>query len=117
MRSRENCGLTLTLKRFTKSGYESALTDRALDELKQTFGYLEQNFSEREIRRLAKKLESIFKLISNNPQLYPRSNRFEGVRRALVTRHNTIYYRIDQNNIEILSFFSNRRDPESVGFD
>jgi len=92
-------------------------TDNALDELEQTFKYLEQNFSEREIRRLAKKIESILKLASKNPRLFPQSNRFDGVRRARVTRHNTLYYRLDQNNIEILSFFSNRRDPETLSFD
>mgnify|MGYP003474924370 CR=1 FL=1 len=89
-------------------------TDHALDELEQTFKYLEHNFSDKEIQRLANKIESTLRLISKNPLLYPPSNSIEHVRRALVTPHNTLYYRLAQNNIEILSFFSNRRDPDEL---
>ena len=92
-------------------------TDNALDELEQTFRYLEQNFSEREIRRLARKIESTLTLLSKNPRLFPESSQREGVRKALVTRYNTLYYRLEQNHIEILSFFSNRRDPEALSLD
>ena len=34
------------------------------------------------------------------------------VRRAVVLKLNTLYYRVNENNVEILSFFSNRQNPK-----
>lgn len=96
-----------------KSDYKIAWTDHALEELGQTFQYLQLNFSEKEISRLANKIESVLRDISK----YPESSQQKGVRRAVVAKFNTLYYRINvnKNQIEILSFFSNREDPQKLG--
>ena len=44
-----------------KSGYNILWTDYALEELEQTIDYLERNFTEKEISKLAKKIESVLK--------------------------------------------------------
>ena len=97
-----------------KSGYKILWTDHALDELEQTFGYLQLNFSEKEIGRLAYKIESVLQLILTFPELYPESARQKGLRRAVITKFNTLYYRIKGDQIEILSFFSNRQNPDNL---
>jgi plasmid stabilization system protein ParE len=101
-----------------KSGYKVLWTDHALTELSQAFQYLELNFSEKEINRLSNQIESVLRYISKYPKLYPESSQQEGVRRAVITKFNTLYYRIniDKNQIEILSFFSNREDPMKLEF-
>src|SRR5690348_10416418 len=105
-----------TRERSMKSVYRVAWTDHALDELSQTFKYLELNFSEKEIKRLAKKIESALRYISQNPKLYPETAQRPGVCRAVVTKHNTLYYRINNRDsrIEILSFFLNRESPDNL---
>lgn len=97
-----------------KSGYKVVWTDHALDELAQTVAYLEMNFSEREIQRLAQKIESVLEIIATQPEIYPESQTLKGVRRAVVLRFNDLIYRINGRDIEILSFFSNRQDPEKL---
>ncbi|MEQ1764716.1 MAG: type II toxin-antitoxin system RelE/ParE family toxin [Pyrinomonadaceae bacterium] len=99
-----------------KSGYRLLWSDKALEELRRTFAYLEENFSDLEIRRVTAKLEFTLKLIVQNPFAFPHSQKSQGMRRALVTRHNTIFYRISRNQVEILSFFSNRQDPDQLNF-
>jgi len=101
-----------------KSGYKILWTDHALEELSQTFQYLELNFSEKETSCLANQIESVLRYISKYPKLYPESSRREGVRRAIIAKFNTLYYRvnIDKNQIEILSFFPNREDPGKLEF-
>lgn len=101
-----------------KSGYNIAWTNHALDELSQTFQYLELNFSEKEIHRLADQIESVLRNISRYPGLYPESAHKGDIRRAFISKFNTLYYRINSENhqIEILSFFSNRNDPEKQEF-
>lgn len=97
-----------------KSGYRLLWSDHALEQLRQTFAYLEENFTERECRRLATRLDFTLRLIKQNPTSYPRSEHAGRVRRAVVNRHNTIYYRVSEKQIEILSFFSNRQDPDRL---
>lgn len=101
-----------------RSGYRIAWTDHALTELERTVKYLELNFSANEVNRLAEKIESALRNISRFPRLYPESAQKQGVRRAVIARFNTLYYRIndDKGQIEILSFFSNREDPEKLEF-
>jgi plasmid stabilization system protein ParE len=98
-----------------KSGHRIVWTDNALDELRRTFHYLESNFSEKEINRLANKIESVLRNISKYPELYPETIERDGVRRAVVAKFNTMYYRVNISNdqIEILSFFSNRESPKN----
>lgn len=56
-----------------KNGYNFFWTSNALQELNQTIEYLEENFSEKELKNLAQKTESVLQLISANPDLFPKS--------------------------------------------
>lgn len=101
-----------------KSDYKVVWTDHALRELSKTFQYLQLNFSDKETSRLADKIESVLHYISKYPKLYSKSSQQKGVRRAVVAKFNTLYYRVNisTNQIEILSFFSNRENPEKLEF-
>ncbi len=93
-----------------QSGYDIVWTPNALRELAQTIEYLEKNFSEKEIKKLAEKIENILALISKNPNLFPISEN-RNIHKAVLLKYNSMYYRIKNENIEILSFFSNRQSP------
>ncbi|WP_114791883.1 type II toxin-antitoxin system RelE/ParE family toxin [Niabella yanshanensis] len=95
-----------------KSGYKILWTDNALDELQNTVEYLESQFGVNELRQLAHKIESVVTLLRHNPYLFSESE-FKGVRRVNILKLNTLYFRINTETVEILSFFSNRRDPSS----
>lgn len=100
-----------------KSGFRVFWTDNALSELQQTFDYLRDNFGEAEVRRLAREIEFVLKYISNFPRAYPESEKQKGVRKAVILKFNSLYYRSDEKMVEILSFFSNRQNPEKIKFD
>ncbi|PVH25389.1 type II toxin-antitoxin system RelE/ParE family toxin [Sphingobacterium corticibacter] len=93
-----------------RSGYKVYWTANALDELAKTITYLEENFTDKEIRKLVLQIENTIALISHNPSIFPKSE-FKPVYKAIVLKYNTLYYRVNENNIEILSFFSNRQNP------
>ena len=94
-----------------KSGYKIEWTDNALNELIATYQYLEENWTEKELRNLSSEIERTIKLISENPKLFPLSEK-KKIRRVIVKKLNTLYYReVKKSKIEILSFFSNRQDP------
>ena len=94
-----------------KSGYKIQWTDHALIELGNTLKYLEENFSKKEIQKLAQKTESIINLISQNPGLFPKSKK-KNIHKVTILKFNTMYYRTKGESLEILSFFSNRQNPK-----
>jgi len=95
-----------------KNGYKIFWTDFALKELENTIEYLEENWTEKELRNLAIKLEETLSFISQNPNLFQVSDIKKEIRRVVILTHNTLYYRILNNQIEIISFFSNRQSPK-----
>ncbi len=92
-----------------ESGYKILWTDHALRELAKTFEYIEANFTERELKKLSLEIDNTLRLILQNPHLFPESR---GIYQAVIKKFNTMYYRKKDNCIEILSFFSNRQDPD-----
>ncbi len=97
-----------------KNGYKIEQTDNALHELKVTFEYIEKKWTEKELRKLSNEIERTVNLISNNPNLFPLTEG-RNIRKAVIKKLNTLYYREKDNKIvEILSFFSNRQNPVKI---
>ncbi len=95
-----------------KSGYKILWTDHALSELKDTIEYLEENWTDRELKNFSRELDHTIELISKNPALFQVSKK--NVRRVVVAKFNNLYYQENNDTIEILSFFSNRQDPDRI---
>ena len=74
--------------------------------------YLEENWTEKELRTLAESIEEKLALISQNPNLFQASDNKKNIRRVVIQTYNTLYYRFENEQIEIISFFSNRQNPK-----
>ena len=96
-----------------KSGYNVFQTDNALIELEETIKYLETNWTNIEIQNLFENLDRTITLLSKNPLIFPLSHR-KKVRRVVILSLNTLYYRVVDGRVEILSFFSNRQNPDKI---
>lgn len=94
-----------------KSGYKILWTNHAISELEKTLEYLENNWTERGLRTFSAKLDHTIELISKSPEIFPISIEKKNIRKAVVEKYNNLYYRINQNSIEIISLFSNRKNP------
>jgi plasmid stabilization system protein ParE len=94
------------------NGYKILWTDFALSELKDAIEYLNEKWTERELQNFAKEIEKTVNLLSHNPNLFQASDLKKEIRRVIVAKHNTLYYQIKGNTVEILSFFSNRQNPK-----
>ena len=95
-----------------KSGYNIFWTDHAISELKETIEYLENKWTERELRTFSAKLDHTIELISKSPEIFPSSIEKRNVRKAVVEKNNSLYYQINGKTIEILSLFSNKKNPK-----
>ncbi|OYU79418.1 MAG: hypothetical protein CFE23_14050 [Flavobacterium sp. BFFFF1] len=94
------------------NGYKILWTNFALSELEKTIEYLQENWTDRELRNLASEIEETLSLLSHNPNLFQASEIKKEIRRVVVAKHNALYYRVKDNTIEIISFFSNRQSPK-----
>ena len=94
-----------------KSGYKIFWTDHAISELKETIDYLENNWTEKELRKLSNALDKTLNLISQNPYIFQSSDFKKNIRRAVILSLNSLYYKIKDQDVEIISFFSNRQSP------
>jgi len=52
--------------------------------------------------------------ISQHPESCPVSVEFQGLYKCVVTKQTTIYYRIEENEIQVIAFFDNRQDPKKL---
>lgn len=67
-----------------ENGYKIFWTDFALLELEKTIEYLEENWTENELRNLAVKLDEILTVLSQNPNLFQVSDVKDKIRRVVV---------------------------------
>ncbi len=95
-----------------ESGYRILWTDHALKELRQTIEYLETNWTEKELRNFSTKLDHTIEITAKNPKIFPSTTERKEIRKAVVDKYNTLYYRINGDLIEILSLFANRQNPK-----
>ena len=96
-----------------EKGFEILWTDLALEELSETVEYLKREFSQKEIDILGDEIERINSITSQNPNIFPNSDRLQ-TRKAVILKFYTLYYRIMNDKVEILSFFSNRQSPDKM---
>lgn len=93
------------------SGFKIRWTVHALTELAATVRYLEENWTEKELIQFSKAVDTTVEIISRHPEIYPISNKKRNIRKAVVDKNNTVYYRIVQGSIQILSLFGTKQNP------
>jgi plasmid stabilization system protein ParE len=96
------------------STYKIVWTDEALKNLADIIDYLEHRWTEKEIRKFASLLDRQLTLIQSNPELFPASPISSRLRKAVLTRQTTIYYRIDKDEIRMVSLYDNRQNPKRL---
>ncbi|MEK6616726.1 MAG: type II toxin-antitoxin system RelE/ParE family toxin [Bacteroidota bacterium] len=72
--------------------------------------YLQQHWSEREIKNFIERINDVVEHISRHPLSY-RSAGKEDVREALVTKQNLLLYRVSGQTIYLLYFWDTRKNP------
>ena len=77
------------------------------------YEYLIQNFSVKDGLSFLDKIEERVELITKYPTIGRLSQKKVKVRSISLTPYNLLFYRITNNNIEILRLFDTRRNPKN----
>jgi plasmid stabilization system protein ParE len=85
-------------------------TNQALRNASNIKTYLEENFSVKEINNFFSLLSAFESAVTTFPKLYPQTNKKAKIRRAVLSREVSAFYRIIDIRIEVLAILDNRCD-------
>lgn len=88
-------------------------TPYALEELQEAYDYMELKWTEKEIVNFSVELDEKLALALQNPNLFQVALSKSQVRRMVVRRIYSLYYREENGGIEVLSFWDNRKNPKN----
>ena len=92
-----------------------ALVTKWSREAEETFNgiidYLENNWTEKEIKNFVRKTHKVIGQIEKNPYQFKASS-FHEIRKALITKHNSMFYFVNEVDgiVELYAFWDNRQD-------
>ncbi|MBV5348727.1 type II toxin-antitoxin system RelE/ParE family toxin [bacterium] len=78
--------------------------------------YLNGNWTRKEMVQFYERTHTILYAIQKNPALFPASSKNKEIRKAIVDKNNSFFYKIDSTNqkIYLLTFFDSRQDPKKL---
>jgi plasmid stabilization system protein ParE len=97
-----------------KNGYEIFWTDEAKRNLDNIISYLVENWTEKELHTYFFRLERRIGLIAERPLIFPETKFHKNIRRTVLSKYTTIYYRINQKTIDILTLFHGQQSPKRL---
>lgn len=90
-------------------------TKRADITFAKIVSYLEKEWTEKEVGNFVKKTFIVINLISHNPEMFP-ATKGKDVRKGLISKQNSLIYRIKKKEIELLFFWDNRQNPRRFNY-
>jgi plasmid stabilization system protein ParE len=91
----------------------SNLSEKDFDNI---LDYLDKNWGQKVAANFIDLTENIVNQISINPRQFPICYKRKKVRKCILTKHNTIFYRDGKINVEILRIYDTRQDPNTLTF-
>jgi plasmid stabilization system protein ParE len=84
---------------------------RATKEFLNLVDYLLNEWGERTAKKFSERLNSILSYILEKPEMYPSTSKRNNIRRCVISKQTSLYYRITQNKIELVTLFDTRQNP------
>lgn len=78
--------------------------------------YLQINWDNKVIQDFIETTSTCINQISQNPKQFPIIQKQLSIRKCLLTKHNTLFYRELKDKVEILRIFDNRQDPRKLKY-
>ncbi|MGE4287372.1 MAG: type II toxin-antitoxin system RelE/ParE family toxin [Salinivirgaceae bacterium] len=93
-------------------------TPRAVSDFNKILVYLYENWGIKELENFINQTDNVLHRIAQNPQMFIESKQKKDVRKGVVTRHNSLFYRINpqKKEIQLLTFWDNRKDPKKLNY-
>jgi len=97
--------------------YEVVWTDKADESFAENIAYLQERWSEREIKNFVSVVEEKLAILSNHPNTgSPRSQKHPNIRYTVLLKRISLIYRVKpkQKRIELLLFWNTYQHPSRL---
>lgn len=74
--------------------------------------YLEVEWSEKTVLHFIEKVNTTIDLLKNDNVLFVKTN-YKNVYKLVITKHISLYYRIENESVQLLRFWNNFQDLEN----
>ncbi len=85
----------------------SPLAERKLQGILQ---YLKEEWSEKIAQEFLQGLEEALEQVAHHPESSPVSKKKKGVRKCVVSKKTSLFYRIRKDRVEVITILDNRED-------
>jgi len=96
------------------SDYKVYWTIESNNNLESILNYLKESWTHREIENFMNKLSKQIHLIQQNPYLFPISQYNSRLRKAVLSKHITMFYKISGQIIYLAYLFNNKQNIEGI---
>ena len=93
------------------------ISKTAQKKLDKLLDFLIEEWSERVKREFVLKLDQSIKILKSQPEAFPESNLRKGLRKCVITKQTTLYYRYNSRKIFLVTLFDTRQNPKKVNKD
>lgn len=87
-------------------------TTRATKNLDKIIEYLENEWDVKTVQNFASRLLNLLETLKSKPEIGRLVEKDKGIRVFVLTKQNTLFYRIKDQQIIILQIFDNRMNPK-----
>jgi plasmid stabilization system protein ParE len=93
------------------------ISNTAEEKLEKLFSYLIAKWSVKVKNEFIQKLDRNIEIIKKQPKSFPESEKEKGLRKCVITKQVTLYYRFDSKTIKIITIFDTRQHPNKLSKD
>ena len=91
-------------------------TKTAVKNFTKTVDYLIENWPDKVVSDFISRTDEMLLLLSEYPQVGEIQDKKREIRGILLTRHNKLFYRIDNKRLIVLKIFDTRQNPKKLKF-
>jgi len=89
--------------------HEIHFSPRALDDLQTVLEYLDKEWGATVSEKFLDRIDDLLDGISETPHMYVCVNKRKKIHKCVVNNNVTLYYRIKNNEVELITFFQSRQ--------
>jgi plasmid stabilization system protein ParE len=90
------------------------ITSLAKEDTKNVLEFIEAKWGESSRMKFSNKLNKNLNLIAFNPELFPKSEINNRIRKCVISKQSSLFYTFDNYEIKVLMVFDTRQNPNKV---
>jgi plasmid stabilization system protein ParE len=79
--------------------------------------YLQENWDSVVVSKFIELTDEIIKQVTINPKQFPVIQKSKRIRKCVISKHNTLFYRERKYYIDVLRIYDTRQDPKKLKFE